>query len=328
MAYVKKEYVQSDAVTQLQDAYNKQLSGKPGAYTSQYQQQIDALLGKIQGRKEFQYDPGQDALYRQYRDQYVRQGRQAMMDTMGQAAAMTGGYGNSYAQTAGQQTYQAYLQGLGDRVPELYALALEKYRTEGGDLRAAYEMLSQQEQAAYQQYKDQLADWNDETGRLYQQYINEREFDYGSHTDAEAFAYEQYRDAVSDQQWQSAFDYQQQQNLLAYEQWLQEFEYQKEQDQLAYEQWLREFEESQRRYDLSKAGSSGGSSRGSSGSSSQISGEDTLKAQSFVENMLNGATSSRFDPERVIASTNALTDAQKKEAQSYLEMVLAAGRMK
>ena len=329
MAYVKKEYVQSDAVSQLQDAYNKQVSTRPGAYVSQYQQQMDQLLEQLQGRKNFQYDLGQDALYHQYRDQYVRQGRKAMMDTMGQAAALTGGYANSYAQTVGQQTYQGYLQGLNDRIPELYELALEKYRMEGEDLLSRYQTLSQQEQQNYQQYRDQVADWDTQTQRLYQQYLQEREFDYGSFADKESFSYEQYRDEVSDQQWQSAFDYQKQQNLLAYEQWLQEFEYQKSQDELAYEQWLREFEESQRRYDLSLASSSSrGSSRGSGGGSAKVTSEDTKTAQTFVENMLNNATSSRFDPERVISSTNALTSEQKKEAQSYLKMVLDAGRMK
>ena len=57
------------------------------------------------------------------------------MDTMGQAQAMTGGYGNSYAQTVGQQTYQGYLQGLNDQVPALYQLALDKYNSEGNQLK-------------------------------------------------------------------------------------------------------------------------------------------------------------------------------------------------
>ena len=59
-----------------------------------------------------------------------------------------------------------------------------------------------------------------------------------------------------------------------------------------------------------------------------MSSADKLAAHSFVENMLNGAVSSRFDPQRVISGSNVLTDAQKKEAQSYLEDILEAGRMK
>lgn len=326
MAYVKRDYVQSDEVSGLQDAYNQHLQTRPGEYTSRYQDQLDQLLGSLQGRKAFSYDLGQDPLYRQYRNQYIHQGRQAMMDTIGRSSAMTGGYGNSYGQTAGQQTYQNYLQSLNDRIPELYALALEKYRMEGEDLMDRYQTLNQMEQGDYQKHRDQMADWDAQSQRLYQQYIQERDFDYGRYTDEEEYAYDRYRDEIADQQWQSAFDYQKEQNLLAYEQWLQEFEYQKQQDQLEYEQWLREFEESQRRYEQSRTSS--GSRGGSGGSGSKTSSEDTLKAHTFVENMLNNATSSRFDPERVINSTNALTADQKKEAQSYLQTILEAGRMK
>ena len=85
---------------------------KPGAYTSQWQGQLSDAIGKILDRKEFSYDVNSDALYQQYKDRYVQGGKMAMMDTLGQAATLTGGYGNSYAQAAGQQAYQGYLQGL------------------------------------------------------------------------------------------------------------------------------------------------------------------------------------------------------------------------
>lgn len=55
-----------------------------------------------------------------------------MQDTMGQAAALTGGYGNSYAQGVGQQAYQGYLQQLNDNVPQLQAQALQTYQVGGG----------------------------------------------------------------------------------------------------------------------------------------------------------------------------------------------------
>lgn len=329
MAYQKKEYVSSDAVAQAQQALQNQQAGKPGQYQSQWQGQMNALLGQLQGREKFRYDLYSDALYRQYKDQYVRQGRQAMMDTMGQAAALTGGYGNSYAQTAGQQVYGTYLQGLQDRIPELYGLALQAYQLEGDALKDQYELLADREAEDYSRYRDRLSDWSSETERLYQQFLQERSFDYGQFRDGQEFDYGLYRDSVEDQQWQTSLDYQKQQDKLSYEQWLQEFQYQQEQDRLAYEQWLREFQEDQRRYDQEWAAAQAkGSSRGSGGSTKKTDSEDTRKAQTFVENMLNNATSSRFDPERVISGTNALTDAQKQEAQKYLQTVLAAGRMK
>ncbi len=79
-------------------------------YQDSYSQQLKDLYDKIMGREKFQYDAANDPLYQQYRQMYVQQGRQAMADTMGQAAGLTGGYGSTYSQAAGQQQYDAYLQ--------------------------------------------------------------------------------------------------------------------------------------------------------------------------------------------------------------------------
>lgn len=49
------------------------------------------------------------ALYDYYRDLYERQGRLAKEDAEGKAAAATGGQASSHADTAGGQTYDAYL---------------------------------------------------------------------------------------------------------------------------------------------------------------------------------------------------------------------------
>ena len=48
-----------------------------------------------------------------------------MEDTLGKAAALTGGYASSYAQSAGQQAYNGYLQELAALVPELRQAALD-----------------------------------------------------------------------------------------------------------------------------------------------------------------------------------------------------------
>jgi hypothetical protein len=65
-----------------------------------------------------------------------------MEDAIGQASAMTGGYGNSYAQSVGQQMYQKEMQGLNDIIPDLYQLALDKYNAEGQELLNKYNLLS------------------------------------------------------------------------------------------------------------------------------------------------------------------------------------------
>ena len=118
-------------------------------FTTSYDGEITRLYEQIVNRPGFHYDIGADPLYRSYRDEAVRGGRLAMRDTMGQAAALTGGYGSSYAQAVGQQQYAAYLQKLGERMPELYAAAYERYQEEGDRLRQQLNAASGLAQAEY-----------------------------------------------------------------------------------------------------------------------------------------------------------------------------------
>lgn len=212
-----EEYKPGDAVTQAQNLLQQQIAQKPGAYQSQWQTQLNDAINKILNREKFSYDLNGDALYQQYKNQHVMQGQQAMMDTMGQAAALTGGYGNSYAMTAGQQAYNSHLQKLNDKIPELYNLALNKYQMEGDEMAQQTAILAQQEGQDYGRYRDQLGDWQTETGRLQDRYDTERNFDYGQWADGRDFGYGQFiddrnmqyqqgRDQVADQQWQAEFD--------------------------------------------------------------------------------------------------------------------------
>lgn len=125
----------------------------------------------------------------------------AMADTMGQAAAMTGGYGNSYAQSVGQQAYQAQLQNLNDIVPELYQMALDKYNMDKQALYDEYSLLADAENREYGEYRDKLSDYYAELDRLANNYYNERNFDYGKYADDKSFAYAQERDRVADEKW-------------------------------------------------------------------------------------------------------------------------------
>lgn len=212
------EYQESDAVKQAQAMLQQQLSQKPGAYQSAWQTQLNDTIKKILNREKFSYDLNGDALYQQYKDQYMLQGKQAMMDTMGQAQAMTGGYGNSYAQSVGQQAYQAHLQQLNDKVPELYQLALSKYQMEGNDMKDQASLIAQMESQDYGRYRDQVSDYNTELDRLQDRYDTERDYDYSKWADNRDFGYGQYiddrnyqyqqdRDKVADEQWQKEFDF-------------------------------------------------------------------------------------------------------------------------
>ena len=146
----------------LDEEYQKALKaleaarqGKP-SYTDTYGAQAKSLYDQLRSRKPFSYDIDTDALYRQYRDQYQALGRRAMEDTMGRAQAMTGGYGNSYAQTASQQTYQQYLGKLSEVMPRLYSQAMERYDREGERLKESYALTKELEEQENGSHKDAL----------------------------------------------------------------------------------------------------------------------------------------------------------------------------
>lgn len=197
MAYSYKKYEQSEEVKKAREALSQQESARPGAYSSQWQSRLESTLEKILNRKEFRYDMNADALYNQYRDQYLRQGRLAMEDTLGQAAALTGGYGSSYAQQVGQQTYQGYLAGLNDKLPELYRLALSKYQLEGDQLRDKYDLLSDREAGDYGRYQDAVKAWQTERDYLADRYDTQREADYARYNDDKTFDFSVWKDAAS-----------------------------------------------------------------------------------------------------------------------------------
>lgn len=173
-------------------------------YQDSYSQQLKDLYDKIMGREKFQYDAANDPLYQQYRQMYVQQGRQAMADTMGQAAGLTGGYGSTYSQAAGQQQYDAYLQKLNEVVPELYAQARQAYNDEGDRMLQQYQLTGDLRDDEYSRYQDQLSNWWKDLS--YQADRADTEYSRGAENwwNAESagrqdreFAYQQKKDAYS-----------------------------------------------------------------------------------------------------------------------------------
>ena len=142
------------------------------AFSSPYTEKINNTMNKIENRApfEFSYDVTGDALYQQYKDAYTRNAGQSMNDTLGKTAALTGGYGNSYAAAAAQQSYDYQMDKLNDKVPELYQAAYDR---------------------AYNQYSD-------ETNNMYRQ--------LSAYNDLDNTSYSRYRDTVADGQWQKTFD--------------------------------------------------------------------------------------------------------------------------
>lgn len=151
-----------DYQSTLDDLYNKVMgygSYTPTTYTagvytpSTYSRTVDtsgaeaalqAALADIQGYGDFSYDLNSDMLYQNALDNYMMLGQQAMADAMGQAAALTGGYGNSYAASVGNQAYQNYITQANNMIPQFQQMALDTWQS-GFDRRlGVYDAASQQ----------------------------------------------------------------------------------------------------------------------------------------------------------------------------------------
>ena len=143
---------------QLDDLYNRVMgygSYTPGTYSAKYdtkplEGQLAGWLNEIDNYGEFKYDLNADMLYKQMVDNAVQKGQMAMQDVTANAAALSGGYGYSYAAALGNQAYQQYLTDVNNSIPALQQQALNVWQ-------AGLDQLYGQMDAGSQQLNNLLA---------------------------------------------------------------------------------------------------------------------------------------------------------------------------
>lgn len=199
----KPAYQRSDRVNEYYEKTRKLERNKPDEFESKYEGQISDILDNILNRPKFSYtseDMTNDDLYKMYRDQYLRQGNLAMRDTMGNAASLTGGYGNTYASAAGQQAYDNYVSMLNDKALDFYDRAYQRYNDEGQNLYNQMNVVTGLDNTDYQRYRDTVSDYYNDLNYYNGRYNQEYGYDYG-----------QYQDQVAADQWAQEFAFQKQQ---------------------------------------------------------------------------------------------------------------------
>ncbi len=230
--FTYKEYEKSDEVKAADKMQNdlatKLQNWKPAEFSRN--EEYQNLFTAYQNRPDFTYDFNADALYQQYKDKYIKQGKMAMADTMGQAAAMTGGYGNSYAQTVGNQAYQASLQNLNDIIPELYQMAYDRHNQKGQDMLNMLGLLSNErdyernlDNDAYSRLASNLdyATTNAQNlfNRDFGMHSDEQKFLQTEHGNTEKYKYQDVADANAFAQWLEEHDLNERQVALAEKQY-------------------------------------------------------------------------------------------------------------
>ena len=199
----KPVYQRSDRVNEYYEKTRKLERNKPDEFESKYEGQISDILDNILNRPKFSYtaeDMTNDDLYKMYRDQYMRQGNLAMRDTMGNAAALTGGYGNTYASAAGQQAYDNYVAQLNNKALDFYDRAYQRYADEGQNLYNQMNVVTGLDNTDYQRYRDGVND-----------YYNDLNYYNGRYNQEYGYDYSEYQDRVAADQWAQEFAFQKQQ---------------------------------------------------------------------------------------------------------------------
>lgn len=136
------------AVTEA-DTYIKSQLQKIQSGKTSYSDQVKGMMDQIMNREKFSYDVDSDPLFQQALASSMNSGKQAMQDTIGQASALTGGYGSSYATTAGNQAYNAFIEDAYDNLPQYYQMAMEAYQMEGDELYRQLGMLNEADDKEY-----------------------------------------------------------------------------------------------------------------------------------------------------------------------------------
>ena len=138
---------------------------RPQTYNSKYGAQLDTILQEIQNPGAFKYDINGDTLFQSYKDVLTQQAKQAQLNAQGNAAALTGGYGNSYGAAAGAQAYQQQILPLYERIPEFAQMARQNYDNDQLNRYKALGALQDAENTEYNRYRDTVGDYNADLDR-------------------------------------------------------------------------------------------------------------------------------------------------------------------
>jgi len=161
--------------------------------------------------KDFSYNAENDNIYKQYAEQFARQGQSAGERSLAGAAALTGGMPSSFAVAANAQAQQAYAKKTADMIPVLEQNAYNRYL---GERNFSYQDYLNQYNAEVDRAKSMYdADWRS-TNFNYQDYLNKYNADvdraraaYDSEIGQRDFNYQNYLNKLDNDYRQSEFDW-------------------------------------------------------------------------------------------------------------------------
>ena len=113
---------------------------------------IEEEIGSLEsayGQRSFSYDPESDEGYQNYLKLMQENGKKAMEDTVGKASALTGGYANSYAASAGQQVYNDFMKQGAEAQASFRQLARDEFDAENQNILNRLGLLKEQKKSIW-----------------------------------------------------------------------------------------------------------------------------------------------------------------------------------
>ncbi|MBO7357210.1 MAG: hypothetical protein J6U37_01620 [Lachnospiraceae bacterium] len=186
--------------------YTQSLLDRINAGKTSYTDKINDIMSQIENRPQFSYDFNTDPLFQNALQGAMSAGQTAMQDTIGQASALTGGYGSTYATSAANQAYNEFVKGAYDALPEYYGIARNAYDQEGQDLYNRLGMYQTADETEYGRltnaYGLNLDNANRIYGQEYDNYWQTKNFNENSRQWAAEMAYKQSQAAQSQANWE------------------------------------------------------------------------------------------------------------------------------
>ena len=176
---------QAQAAQQNMQAIQQQ---RPQSYSSKYGPALQSILEQIQNPGGFKYEFNGDENFKYLADLYTQNAKKANINAQGQAAALTGGYGNSYGAAAGAQAYQEALLPLYQQGMELRQQALDQYNADRADRYNQLQAVQGMDESDYGRYQDTMQNWRADLQNAQNMYQDERNFGYNEYADALANA--------------------------------------------------------------------------------------------------------------------------------------------
>lgn len=197
--FVRSAFATSPDTDEYYDLMRDAEGARPDPFQSRYEGAIQSILDGIMNRKSFDInsDSNYQQLYNLYAQRYQAQADRAMQESLGNAAALSGGYGSTAATAAAGQAYDRAMEGLNDQNLALMQMAYQMYGDETADRYNRLGAVTNLDNTDYGRYRDTVNDWLADRAYYANQYQNMYGNDWNQYAFNTNLDWSAYQDALN-----------------------------------------------------------------------------------------------------------------------------------